>query len=452
MSQNEMLDDPTIGLRARRRIALRLLPFLFLMYVIAHIDRANVAFANLRMSAELGFSDRAYGLGVGMFFLGYVVFEVPGAMIVERWSARKWLGRIMLTWGLVTILTAFVHTAGQFYAARFLVGLAEASFFPGVIVYLTHWFRLTDRAKAIAFFFAAAPTGTVVGSLMASWLLQVHWAGLPGWRWIFILEGIPPIIVGVVTFFYLTDWPRQASWLPPDERKWISDELEAETQAKKRIRDCKTWEALGDGRVWLLIVAYFCALAGWTASTYFLPTFMKRLFGLPDSTVALLAMSPGLLGIAAMLWNGWHSDRTGERRWHTAIPLLCAGVAYALVPAVSSKFALVMLLFILGGGSLFAYYPAFWSMPTMLFSESTAAVCFGLINALGHTGGFVGPYAVGYLNDRTGSPVASLLFIASCYLLAGRIVPIVKLQSPVPTTPLVLQGDNRGVAGSSASD
>ena len=435
-----MNSDLAIGRGARRRIALRLLPFLFVMYVIAYIDRANVSFANLRMSAELGFSDRAYGLGVGMFFLGYVIFEVPGAMIVERWSARKWLARIMLTWGLVTILTAFVHTAREFYAARFLVGLAEASFFPGVIVYLTHWFRLNDRAKAIAFFLAASPTGSVVGSLMASWLLQIHWRGIAGWRWIFILEGILPIIVGVITFFYLTDWPREAGWLAPDERNWISAELEAETQAKKKVRDYTTWQSLHDWRVWLLIFAYLFALAGWTASTYFLPTFMKRLSGLPNSRVALLAMLPGLLGIAAMLLNGWHSDRTGERRWHTAIPLVCAGVAYALVPAASSNFSLVMLLFILGGGILFSYYPVFWSMPTTLFSESAAAVCFGLINAIGHTGGFVGPYAVGYLNDRTGSPIAAFVFIAACYLLAGSIVPIVKFQSPIPfRTALVLQ-------------
>lgn len=427
-----MRDDLTVGRRARRRIALRLLPFVFLMYVIAHIDRANVSFANLRMSAELGFSDRAYGLGVGMFFLGYVVFEVPGAMIVERWSARKWLARIMLTWGLATMLTACVHTTTQFYAARFLVGLAEASFFPGVIVYLAHWFRLADRAKAIAFFFAASPTGSVVGSLMAGWLLQRHWGAIDGWRWIFIVEGILPIIVGVITFFYLTDWPRQAGWLPADERKWISDELEAETRAKKRAGDYTTWQPLRDGRVWLLIAAYFCALAGWTASTYFLPTFMKRLSGLADSRVALLAMLPGLLGIAAMLWNGWHSDRTGERRWHTAIPLLCAGIAYSLVRAGSSTFSFVVLLFSLGGGILFAYYPVFWSMPTTLFSETSAAVCCGLINAIGHTGGLVGPYAVGYLNDRTGTPLAALSFIAVCYLLAGAIVPMVKLRSPVP--------------------
>src|SRR5215467_15667362 len=188
-----------VAQRARRRIAIRLLPFTLAMYVVCYVDRINVAFANLRMSADLGFGDRVYGLGVGMFFVGYVLFEVPGAIIVERWSARKWLARIMVTWGIATIFTGFVHSAREFYLARFLVGVAEASFFPGVIVYLTHWFRRDDRAKAIASFYCAVPAASVVDSLIATWLLGVQWRGLTGWRWIFILEGIPPIILGIIT-------------------------------------------------------------------------------------------------------------------------------------------------------------------------------------------------------------------------------------------------------------
>jgi MFS family permease len=401
------------------------------MYVICYVDRANVSFANLRMSVDLGFSDRVYGLGVGMFFLGYVLFEVPGAMIVERWSARKWLARIMITWGMVTVLTAFVHTARQFYAARLFVGVAEASFFPGIIVYLTHWFRANDRAKAIAFFFAALPAASVVGALAAGWLLEIHWRGIAGWRWIFIMEGILPIIFGTITIFYLTDWPRQARWLSEDQRNWISAELESETRAKKRVRDYTVWQSFRDRQVLLLILAYFCAHIGAQGSIYFMPTFIKRLSGLPNPQVALLIALPGLVGIAGMLLNGWHSDKTGERRWHAAIPLVCAGIAYVLLPATGSNFPLAMALFILGGGIFFAYYPVFWSMPTMVLSESAAAACFGLINSIGHTGGFVGPSIVGYLNDRTGSLVSAFVFIGACYLLAGSIIPVVKIQSPV---------------------
>src|SRR5262249_29800647 len=219
-----MAEISAVARRTRGRIAFRLLPFVFLMYVVCYVDRANVSFANLRMSTDLGFSDRVYGLGVGMFFIGYVLLEIPGALIVERWSARKWLARIMITWGIATVVNAFVRTPAQFYAARFLVGVSEASFFPGIIVYLTHWFRQADRAKAIASFYAAVPAAAVAGSLVATWLLGVHWQGLAGWRWIFVVEGIGPIILGIITIFFLTDRPEQARWLREDERDWIVDQ------------------------------------------------------------------------------------------------------------------------------------------------------------------------------------------------------------------------------------
>jgi len=277
-----------IGRRARKRIAWRLLPFVFLMYVICYVDRANVSFANLRMSVELGFSDRVYGLGVGMFFIGYVLFEVPGAIVVERWSARKWLARIMVTWGIATIFTAFIRTPGQFYMARFFVGVAEASFFPGIIVFLTHWFRQQDRAKAIASFYAAVPAASVVGSVLASWLLTVLWRGLSGWQWIFLLEGIPPIVVGVLTILYLPDRPEHAKWLSPIERDWIVGELDRETRAKKQVREYTVVEAFLEPRVLLLILAYFLALTAAQANTYWLPVFLKRLSGLPSTRVAFL--------------------------------------------------------------------------------------------------------------------------------------------------------------------
>jgi len=420
-----------VGQRARRRIALRLLPFLFLMYLVCFVDRVNVSFANLRMSADLGFSDRVYGLGVGIFFVGYVLFEIPGAIIVERWSARKWLARIMVTWGLVTILTGFVHTARQFYAARFLVGVAEASFFPGVIVYLTHWFRISDRAKAVASFYTGLPTASVVGSLLAGWLLGIHWLGLAGWRWLFIMEGIPPIVLGIMAIFYLTDQPQQARWLSEDERTWIAGELEAETRAKKRIHNYTISQAFRNRRVMLLILLWFLTLSGAQGSIFWLPTFIKRLSGLPNSTVALLVALPGLAAIGGMLLNGWHTDRTGERRWHTAIPLVCASAAYLLLLATGHNFPMAMVLFILGGGFLYSCYPTFWSMPTLILSETAAAASFGLINSVGQLGGLVGPYAVGYLNDHTGSMIAAFVFIGLCYLLAGSVVPLLIIRIPI---------------------
>jgi len=235
-------DIPNVGVRARRRVAWRLLPFVFLLYVVAYIDRVNVSFAALRMNADLGFGDCVFGLGVGIFYVSYVLFEIPGSIMVERWSARKWIARIMISWGLVTILTGFVRTSGQFYAVRCFLGVAEASFLPGMIVYLTHWFRLRERSRAIACLYAAVPTASLVGSPLAGWLLGTHWRGLAGWRWLFIVEGTPAIVIGIITIFYLTDWPSQARWLPQDEQEWLMNELRAELQAKKGFvttRSCK---------------------------------------------------------------------------------------------------------------------------------------------------------------------------------------------------------------------
>ena len=423
----------------RRRVAVRLLPFVFLMYIISYVDRVNVSFANLRMSADLGFSDRIFGLGAGIFFVGYVLFEIPGAVIVERWSARKWMARIMISWGLVTIVTGFVRTAGQFYAARFLLGVAEASFFPGMIVYLTHWFRLSDRAKAIASLYAAVPAASVLGSVLAGWLLTIKWFGITGWRWLFVVEGIPPVVVGIVALFYLTDRPAQAGWLSEAERNWILHELEAENAAKKKVRSYTVWQALTDRRVLMLIVPYFLAHIGAQASIFWIPAFIKRLSGLPASRVALLVALPGLLGILGMLLNGWHSDRTGERRWHASAPLVCAGVAYLLIGS-GSNFSISIALLVLGGGIFFSYYPVFWSIPTMVLSETAAAASFGMINSIGHIGGFIGPYAVGRLNDRTGSLLDAFLLIAVCYLLAGTVLAFITIPSPVSSTAASLSG------------
>src|SRR5216683_1415610 len=436
-----MQTDLEIGQRARRRVAVRLLPFVFIMYVICYVDRANLSFANLRMSADLGFSDRIYGLGSGIFFLGYVLFEIPGAVIVERWSARKWMARIMISWGIVTVVTAFVRTAHQFYAARFLLGVAEASFFPGMLVYLTHWFRLSDRAKAIASLMAAVPAASALGSVFAWWLLPIRWFGMAGWRWLFIVEGIPPVILGIVTLFYLTDRPAQARWLSEAERNWISQELEAETTAKKKIRSYTVWQALSNRRVLMLIVPWFLAQIGAQAVIFWIPTFIKRLSGLPASRVALLAALPGLLGIFGMLLNGWHSDRTGERRWHTSVPLVCAGVAYLLIPG-GSNFSISMALLAIGGGAFFSFYPAFWSMPTMILTGTAAAASFGMINSIALIGGFIGPYAVGWLNDRTGGLTAAFLLIAVCYLLAGTVLALIRIPSPVSSTPPNLSAEH----------
>jgi ACS family tartrate transporter-like MFS transporter len=420
-----------VGQRARLRVAYRLLPFVFLIYIVNYIDRVNVSFANLRMSADLGFSDRVYGLGVGVFYATYVLFEIPGAIIVERWSARKWIARIMISWGFITILTGFVHSAAQFYAARFFLGVAESSFFPGMIVYLTHWFRLRDRSRAIACLYAAVPTSTLIGSPIAGWVLGVRWWQLAGWRWLFILEGTPAILLGIITVFYLTDWPSQARWLRQAERDWLVGELQTELQAKKRFRDFTIMQAFCDRRILLLTAAWFLALTGALGSIYWIPTFVKRLSGSSDRAVTSLLLVPALIGIAGILINGWHSDKKAERRWHAAVPLIAAGLTFGLLIPARHDFPLAISFLLLGSGLFYAFYPVFWSIPTTMLCESAAAATFGLINSIGQLGGFAGPYVIGFLNDRTHSLTASFGFIALVYVAAGGLILNLRIRDPL---------------------
>jgi len=414
----------------RSRVALRLLPFVFLLYLINFIDRVNVSFAALRMKTDLGFSDSVYGFGAGLFFLTYVLFEIPGAIIVERWSARKWIARIMVSWGLVTVLTAFIQTAQQFYVARLFLGAAEASFYPGIIVYLTHWFTLKDRAKAVAIFYAAIPAGTFVGSALAGWLLGIHWMGLPGWRWLFIVEGIPAIVFGGVTLIYLTDHPWEAKWLTEPERNSIVAELAAERAAKTGLRRVTFWDSCKDARLLLLLVGYFFYQMAVTSNTFWLPTFLQRLSGLPTTTVARIIMLPALAGLLGLLVNSWHSDSSGERKWHTAVPIFCAACCYSMISPASGHLVRVVLLFTLFNGFSVAAVPSLWSIPTMLLSDTTAAAVFGLITSFSQIGAFIGPLFVGYLNDKSHSLRFSIAFISSSLLCSALCLSSLRLNSP----------------------
>lgn len=416
-----------VGERARRRIARRIVPFLFICYVIAYLDRVNVGYAALEMKNALGFSDDVFGRGAGIFFIGYFLLEIPGALLVERWSARRWFARIMISWGLITVLTAFIRGQWDFYVARILLGAAEAGFFPGIIVYLTHWFRYEDRAKAVAGFMTAIALSNVFGSPLAGWLLGVNWFGIEGWRWLFIVEGIPAVVLGVVTLAYLTDWPHQARWLPEDERRWIIEELEREKQAKKAVRSYTIWQGLRNRDVILLTLLYFLAVAGHYGFILWQPTILKRASGLPNFTITILAALPFLAGAVAMVLNGWHSDKTGERRWHAALPLFICAAAFLANLGVSSQFWVTVVLFTLLGAALHAYLPSFWALPTITLSGSAAAASIGLINSVGNLGGFAGPFIVGYLSTRTHSFNAGLICLLSALFLAGVLVLLLRV-------------------------
>lgn len=414
--------DSDAAAHSQKKIAWRLLPFLFILYIIAFLDRMNVSAAALQMPGDLGFNDKVVGLGAGMFFIGYVVLEIPGALIAEKWSARRWIARIMISWGIITALMAFIHTEREFYVVRFLVGAAEAGFLPAVIVYVSHWFLYRDRARAIAVFYAANALSYVVGSPLAGVLLGLSWFGLRGWRWLFLLEGLPAVVFGVITIFYLTDWPREASWLRKQDRDWLTQELEREKEAKKKVRSYTVWQAFKERDVILLTLSYFGATTGGYGISFWLPTILKRLSGQSDLRVTLYAALPYLAGFAMQQWNSRRSDRAGERRWHAALPIFLCGVTLLLTVLAGSHLSLALTLFTIMGACYFAYHPCFWAVPSGFLSESAAAASIGLINSVGNLGGFVGPLLMGYLKNRTNSFTPGILYLVGWLCLSGILM------------------------------
>ena len=434
----------SVAERARRRITKRLMPFLLWLYFLAFIDRTNVGVAALDMKKPLGegglgFDDGMIGTGAGIFFIGYFLLEIPGTLIVERWSAKKWIARIMISWGIIAALMGFIgkpwmnfaSDENQFYVLRFILGLAEAGYFPGIIVFLAHWFRYEDRAKAKSHFMIGLPIATMIGVPISQAIMRnIHWGGLEGWRWVFILEGIPSVIFGVVTLFYLTDWPSEAKWLPEDEKRWIMGELERERREMLIEGKDPLWRGIVEGlknpKTLLLSAVYIFIVTGYYGLTFFLPAIAKRM--VPDSTLkqTLIAAVPFAFGFAAMLFNSAHSDRTGERRWHTALPMLFGGVAMALSILSGDQVALAFSFLCLVGIGVHAYLPVFWTWPTKFMAASVAATAIGMINSFGNLGGYFGPKVVGYLSVKYNSYVPGMWFLVVCILIAGLLAILVK--------------------------
>jgi D-galactonate transporter len=405
--------------RARGRIMRRLMPFSFLLFTVAYLDRVNVGYAALQMKGDLGFSDDVLGFGAGIFFIGYFLLEIPGSILVEKWSARGWIARIMISWGIVAIVMGFVQTKNSFYFLRFLLGAAEAGFFPGIIVYFSHWFRYEDRAKAVALFMAAIPVSNIIGSPLSGLLLGVHWFGMAGWRWLFIIEGLPAIFFGIVTIFYLTDRPEQAKWLPRDERDWIISSLEKEKRAKQAVHSYSILQAMRHREVILLALGYFFMVTALYGFNFWLPTIVTRLSGFSDLTVTLISAVPYCIALVALLLVGWSSDRTKERRWHTAACMLVSCIGLLLSVAAGDHTALAIAMFCVAAAGTYGYFPGFWALPTSFLSGTAAAASIGLINSIGNLGGFVGPYVVGYLSRETGSFVWGVLYLAASALIAA---------------------------------
>jgi sugar phosphate permease len=402
------------------------MPFLFVLYIIAYIDRINIGFAGLQMTGELHFSDAVFGFGSGVFFVGYALLGIPGAVLIEKWSARKAIAVTMLIWGFVASATGLIHSAPEFYAMRLILGITEAGFFPGVIGYLSHWYRTQDRGKAIAMFMAAIPVSQVIAAPLSAALMKINWLGLAGWRWLLILEGVPAVIAAVVSFVYLADRPRDAKWLATDEREWLAAELERE-QARKTVgKRMSLWEALRHRDVLLLALAYFGGTCGTYGLSLWVPKMIQRLGHLTVVRSSLLSAIPALVGIPAMLLNGWHSDRVRERRWHASIPRFVAAFALAIMAVATVNVPVALVLLSLGSAGIVAGYPAIWAIPSSFLGTTAAAASIGLINSFGNLGGFAGPYLIGFFSSLTGAFSGGMWFIAAGAGVSAVLVLLVR--------------------------
>lgn len=417
--------------RARSKAYWRLLPLLFICYMVAYVDRANVGFVKLTMQKDLhGFDEEVFGFAMGTcFFVGYFLLEIPGTLIVERWSARKWICRIMLSWGVMNALTAFVREPWQFYLARFGLGLAEAGFYPGVIVYLTHWFPRHDRARALAYFFVATPIAQFIGPPITGQLLKIGMGevpklfGLAGWQVAFVFWGIPAVLMGVVVLIWLTDRPSQACWLEPEEREALETTLKMEKAASREQHGhMGVLQALRHPKVVLLAMAYFFVVTGNYGVEFFMPSIIQDWYGLKIGNISMLVIIPPVGSLLGQLLVGWSSDRFRERRFHTCIPIYMGSLALACAVLSQGHLWLTVALFTVAMTGLKAYLPAFWSLPSLFLTEAAAAGSIGMINSVGNLGGALGPWVLGKVKDVTESYERGILFLAVSMAVSATIV------------------------------
>jgi MFS transporter, ACS family, tartrate transporter len=415
-----------VEVRTIAKVSKRLVPFLIVCYFIAYLDRVNVSFAALTMNQDLGLSQTAYGLGAGIFFIAYFIFEVPSNLLLERFGARKWIARIMLSWGILSGAMAFIpqisHATGlsnehSFYLVRVLLGAAEAGFFPGIIFYLTLWFPALYRARIVGYFMAAIPLSTVIGAPISGVLLYLHGGlGFAGWQWLFIIEAVPSIVLSVVVFFYLTDRPTDAGWLASDERTWLAGRLEREQRQRQAVHDYSVVQSLLNPRVLGLSLVYFGLVAMNYGLSFFLPQIVKA-FGLNTFLTTVVSATPYVVGVISMVWWGRRSDRTVERRFHTAFPLFVAAAGIAVSTALDDP-TLKMISLCVAGFGIFAALPVFWTLPTAFLSGAACAAGIAVINSIGNLAGFAGPYAMGWIKDHTGTYAGGLLLLAALGILS----------------------------------
>jgi ACS family tartrate transporter-like MFS transporter len=420
MNNNKTLDESTVV----RKVTLRIIPFVFLLYIVSYLDRANIGYAALQMNKELALTSEAFGFISGIFFLGYFLFEVPSNVMLNKFGARAWIARILLTWGVIAAATAFAQTANQLYVLRFLLGVAEAGFFPGIIVYLTYWFRSRELATTVALFTAAIPVSYIIGAPLSTWIMDnVHWFGWSGWRWMLFLEGIPAVFLGIACYFLLTDKPEQAKWLSDDEKTWLLAELERDRQSRKNVKHLSTLKTLTNPKVLYLAAIYFVYQCGSLGVGYWMPQIIKGFSeSLTHTQIGLIATLPYIVATIGMVLWSRRSDKRNERKLHSAIPLAFAAAGLIGAGMSASPFvAMGMICLALTG--LYAFKSPFWALPTLFLTRSTAAVSIAVINSVGNLGGFVGPSMIGLVKGDSQSASNGLLFL-SALLVIGFLMTL----------------------------
>ncbi len=422
--------------RTIRRVTMRLVPFLVLCYFVAYLDRVNVSFAALTMSKDLGLSQTAFGFGAGIFFIAYFIFEVPSNLFLERFGARKWIARIMLSWGILSGCMAFIGGQYSFYTVRVLLGFAEAGFFPGIIFFLTLWFPAAERARIIGLFMAAIPLSSVIGAPVSGVLLGLEgWMGLHGWQWLYILEAAPAIVLSGVVYFYLTDKPADATWLATDERTWLVDRLAQERRQRENQRQYSVMQAVLNPRVLAVSLVYFGAVACNYGLSFFLPTIVKG-FGLSNLQTGFVTAIPYVVGTVGMVWWGRRSDERKERKGHAAVALFIAAAGIGVSTMLPDPTAKMIALSIAGFG-IFSCLPVIWTLPTAYLSGAAAAGGIAVVNSVGNLSGFFGPFAMGYIKDATGSYNGGLWCLAACGFIAMGIVLALRHDSQLEEAPSV---------------
>jgi ACS family tartrate transporter-like MFS transporter len=406
------------------RLMWRLMPFLFLLYIVAYLDRINVSFAVLQMREQFGLSDHAYGRAAGMFFAGYFFFQLPSNLVMEKFGVRRWISGLMVTWGIISCLMIFIRGPISFYVMRFLLGAAEAGFFPGMILYMKHWFPANARARAVAWFMTANPLAGIIGSPISGALLGIHGSGLSGWQWMFLMEGTPAILLGAVVLLVLSDTPQEAKWLKGEERAWLLQKLAQEQQGEPGISKSGLWKVLASPRIWGLSFVYFGVATTMYGVTLWLPSVIRTMSGLSYANVGLVAAIPFLVTTVAMVVVGIHSDRTGERRWHTAI---CALVAAAALTGAAYARSSFMLIAGIGVGLVAAesMVGPFWAMATSRMKGLSAAAGIAVINSIANLGGYFGPDIIGFFRTPDGGFRGGLLAIGATICLSGLIALVI---------------------------